>query len=147
VLTGVIAVLIALVANRPVTALVILAVVIAVQQLEGHALQPLLLGRAVKLHPLAVVLSVAAGLVIAGIVGAPLAVPLLAVINTAVRSLTAATEQDPATVNAVDPRQAQPGTNETHRPEQGRIKTLVHRLIRRPAYPTHPASRHVPVRE
>jgi predicted PurR-regulated permease PerM len=120
----------AFIPNGPVAALIILAVVVAVQQLEGHVLQPLLLGRAVKLHPLAVVLAVAAGLVIAGIVGALLAVPLLAVINTAVRSLTADTEQDPATVNAVDPLQAQPGTNDTHRPEPGRVARLLHRLTR-----------------
>jgi len=128
VLTGGIAVLIALVANGPVAGLIILAVVVAVQQLEGHVLQPLLLGRAVKLHPLAVVLSVAAGLVIAGVVGALLAVPLLAVLNTAVRSLTAATELAPETVNPVDPHQAQPGTNETHLPEPGRIAKLLRRL-------------------
>ncbi len=128
VLTGVVAVLIALVANGPVAALIILAVVVAVQQLEGHVLQPLLLGRAVELHPLAVVLSVASGLVIGGIVGALLAVPLLAVINTAVRSLASPVEQDPATVNAVDPLQARPGTNSTHRPEPGRFVRLMRRF-------------------
>lgn len=128
VLTGGIAVLIALVANGPVAGLIILAVVVAVQQVEGHVLQPLLLGRAVKLHPLAVVLSVAAGLVLAGVVGALLAVPLLAVINTAVRSLVSPTELAPQTVNAVDPHQAQPGTNETHLPEPGRIGKFLRRL-------------------
>jgi predicted PurR-regulated permease PerM len=128
VLTGGVAVLIALVANGPIAGLIILAVVVAVQQLEGHVLQPLLLGRAVKLHPLAVVLSVAAGLVIAGVVGALLAVPLLAVVNTAVRSLTAPTELAPGTVNAVDPHQALPGTNETHLPGPGRIARLFRRL-------------------
>jgi predicted PurR-regulated permease PerM len=128
VLTGGVAVLIALVANGPIAGLIILAVVVAVQQLEGHVLQPLLLGRAVKLHPLAVVLSVAAGLVIAGVVGALLAVPLLAVLNTAVRSLAAPTELAPETVNAVDPHQAQPGTNENHLPEPGRIAKFLRGL-------------------
>jgi hypothetical protein len=52
-----------------------------------HVLQPLLLGRAVNLHPLAVVLAIAAGLLAAGIVGALLAVPLLAVLNAGIRSL------------------------------------------------------------
>ncbi len=108
VLTGGVAVLIALVATGPVAALIILAVVIGVQQLEGHVLQPLLLGRAVSLHPLAVVLAVAAGVVIAGITGALLAVPLLAVINTAVRSLVAPVEQGPSEVDAVQPRHAHP---------------------------------------
>jgi putative heme transporter len=109
VLTGVVAVLIALVTKGLVGALIILGVVIAVQQTEGHVLQPLLLGRAVRLHPLAVVLSVAAGVVIAGVTGALLAVPLLAVLNTAVRSLTAPVEEPPAAIDAVDPRHAQRG--------------------------------------
>jgi hypothetical protein len=105
VVTGAVAVLIALVANGLIPAVIVLAVVIAVQQLEGHVLQPLLLGRAVKLHPLAVVLSVAAGVVVAGIPGALLAVPLLAVLSAAVRSMSAPAEADPDTVNAVDPHQ------------------------------------------
>ena len=84
---GSVAVLVALVANGPVAALIVLGIIIAVMQLEGHVLQPLLLGRAVKLHPLAVVLAIAAGLVVAGIAGALLAVPLLAVLNSGIRSL------------------------------------------------------------
>jgi hypothetical protein len=58
-------------------------------QLEGHVLQPLLLGRAVRLHPLAVVLAITVGILLAGIVGGLLAVPIVAVLNTAVRSLLA----------------------------------------------------------
>ncbi|WP_233625262.1 AI-2E family transporter [Actinoplanes sp. ATCC 53533] len=85
--TGVVAILVALVTNGPVTALIVLAVVIAVQQLEGHVLQPLIMGRAVALHPLAVILAIATGIVVAGIVGGLIAVPLLAVLNTAVRYL------------------------------------------------------------
>ena len=52
-------------------------------QVEGHVLQPLLLGRAVRVHPLAVVLSIAAGLLIAGIFGALIAVPIVACANVA----------------------------------------------------------------
>jgi predicted PurR-regulated permease PerM len=85
--TGLVAILVALVANGPVTALIVLAVVIAVQQLEGHVLQPLIMGRAVALHPLAVILAIATGIVVAGIVGGLIAVPLLAVLNTAIRYL------------------------------------------------------------
>jgi len=85
--TGVVAILVALVANGPVTALIVLAVVIGVQQLEGHVLQPLIMGRAVALHPLAVILAIATGIVVAGIVGGLVAVPLLAVLNTAIRYL------------------------------------------------------------
>jgi predicted PurR-regulated permease PerM len=81
-LTGLVAVLVALVAKGPVTALILLAIVLLVQQVEGHILQPLLLGRAVKVHPLAIVFGIAAGTLLAGIIGALLAVPLVAVIST-----------------------------------------------------------------
>jgi Predicted permease len=133
VVTGGVAVLIALVANGPVSALIVLGIVIGIQQLEGHVLQPLLLGRAVRLHALAVVLAVAGGVVIAGIAGALLAVPLLAVVNTAVRSLTAPAEQSPAAVNAVDPRQAQPVSGAVQRTEPGRLTLLIRRLTRQRA--------------
>lgn len=82
--TGVIAVLVALVDQGPGTALIMLLIVLAVQQLEGNVLQPLLLGRAVSLHPVAVLLSVTAGSLAAGIVGALLAVPAVATANTVV---------------------------------------------------------------
>jgi predicted PurR-regulated permease PerM len=81
VLTGVIAVFVALVYLGPLPALLMLAIVILVQQIEGHVLQPFIMGTAVKVHPLAVVLSVAAGGFIAGIPGAFFAVPLVAVLN------------------------------------------------------------------
>jgi predicted PurR-regulated permease PerM len=81
-LTGLIAVLVALVAKGPVTALILLGVVLLVQQVEGHILQPLLLGRAVKVHPLAIVFGIATGTLLAGIIGALLAVPIVAVIST-----------------------------------------------------------------
>jgi putative heme transporter len=61
-------------------------------QLEGHVLQPFLLGRAVKLHPLAVLISIAIGIVVGGIVGALLAVPLLAFVKSFVLSLSGGAE-------------------------------------------------------
>jgi predicted PurR-regulated permease PerM len=82
-LAGTVAVLVALVSQGPITALIALAVVVAVMQLEGHVLQPLLLGRAVHVHPLAVVLAIAAGLLVAGIFGALIAVPTVACVNVA----------------------------------------------------------------
>nr|WP_240189255.1 AI-2E family transporter [Nakamurella flavida] len=85
--SGVVAVLVALVTVGLVKAIIILAVVIAVQQLESHVLQPVLLGRAVHLHPLAVALAIAGGVLTAGIVGALLAVPLMACLNAAVKHL------------------------------------------------------------
>ena len=85
--SGAVAVLVALVNNGPVTALILLAAVIGVQQLEGHVLQPLIMGRAVAVHPLAVILGIGAGVVLAGIPGALVAVPIIAVLNTAIRHL------------------------------------------------------------
>ncbi|MCF3183377.1 AI-2E family transporter, partial [Streptomyces polychromogenes] len=89
VVSGALAVVVALVTQGPFTALMVLLVVLAVQQIEGHVLQPFILGRAVRVHPLAVVLSVAAGGMIAGIGGAVVAVPLVAVTNTVVVYLRA----------------------------------------------------------
>lgn len=79
--SGGVAVLLALVALGPVQALVMLGIVIGVQQLESHLLQPLLIGRAMRLHPLAVILAIAAGIIVAGIIGGLIAVPTVAVIN------------------------------------------------------------------
>jgi predicted PurR-regulated permease PerM len=99
--TGAIAVLLALVANGPVNALIMLAIVLLVQQLESHILQPLVMGKAVALHPVAVILSVAAGSYLAGIPGALFSVPILAVANSAIRYIAARTwehEQELATL-------------------------------------------------
>ncbi|WP_091649591.1 AI-2E family transporter [Micromonospora pallida] len=93
-LSGAVAVLVALVDSGLVTALIILGVVIGVQQIEGHILQPLIMGRAVAIHPLAVIIGIAAGVVLAGITGALVSVPLIAVLNTAVRRLAARTVPD-----------------------------------------------------
>jgi predicted PurR-regulated permease PerM len=89
VVAGTLAVVVALLAKGFVYALITLGLIIAVQQLEGHVLQPLVMGRAVSIHPLAIVLAIAAGGVLAGIVGALLAVPTLAFLNSAVRILLA----------------------------------------------------------
>jgi predicted PurR-regulated permease PerM len=87
--SGALAVVVALVTQGVFAAVMTLAVVLAVQQIEGHILQPFILGRAVRVHPLAVVLSVAAGGMVAGIGGAIVAVPLVAVTNTVVGYLHA----------------------------------------------------------
>ena len=83
--SGVLAIFIALVYLNPVAALFMLAVVIAVQQIEGHVLQPFIMGTAVKVHPLAVVFAVAAGGFLAGIPGALFAVPVVATLNVMVK--------------------------------------------------------------
>ncbi len=89
VIAGFLAVVVALIAKGFVYALITLGLIILVQQLEGHVLQPLVMGRAVSIHPLAVVLAIAAGAVLAGIVGALLAVPTVAFLNSAIRVLAA----------------------------------------------------------
>ncbi|WP_022886690.1 AI-2E family transporter [Glaciibacter superstes] len=86
--TGAVAVVIALLFNSPLHALIMLGVVLLVQQVEGHVLQPLIMGTAVKVHPLAVVLVVAGGALIAGIPGALFAVPIAAVVNVMVNYIS-----------------------------------------------------------
>lgn len=79
---GSVAALVALVSEGPVDALILVAAIIVIQQVEGDVLQPLILGRAVRLHPVAILLSLTAGAALAGIVGAFLAVPIAAVAAT-----------------------------------------------------------------
>ena len=94
-LSGTVAVLVALVDQGPIVALIMLGVVIGVQQLEAHVLQPFLLGRLVSVHPLGVIVAIAAGVLVAGIAGALVAVPFVAAANAVVLHLadTARTER------------------------------------------------------
>lgn len=78
-ITGILAALVALVANGPGIALIVLAIVIAVNQLEGNFLQPVVMAQSLKLHPLVILVALTAGTILAGIVGAVLAVPIAAV--------------------------------------------------------------------
>jgi predicted PurR-regulated permease PerM len=91
--SGSVAVLVALVAQGPIVALIMLGGVIGVQQLEAHVLQPFLLGRMVAVHPLAVILGIASGAYLAGIPGALVAVPLIASLNAVVVYLNSAPEE------------------------------------------------------
>ncbi|MBA0046439.1 AI-2E family transporter [Mycobacteroides sp. LB1] len=93
-ISGFVAVFIALITNGPFTAAMILVIVIVVMQVEGHVLQPLIMGRAVQIHALAVVLAIATGGVLGGIIGALLAVPVVAVLNTAIRALIERDDSD-----------------------------------------------------
>jgi len=86
-IAGSVAILVALVDQGPLTALLMLAVVVGVQQLEGHILQPFLLGRWVSVHPLGVIVAIACGVLVAGIAGALVAVPLAAAANAVVLHL------------------------------------------------------------
>ncbi|GFM18569.1 MULTISPECIES: AI-2E family transporter [Mycobacteriaceae] len=99
--TGFLAVVIAILAKGWLYGLFTLGLVLAVQQLEGNVLQPLIMGRAVRLHPLAVLVALTAGGVVAGIIGVLLAVPLLAFLDHAVRSLLDSRETPPAQGGAV----------------------------------------------
>ncbi|KZS67728.1 AI-2E family transporter [Mycobacterium kansasii] len=109
-ISGLLAVVVALLAKGLVYALITLGLLIAVNQLEAHLLQPLVMGRAVSIHPLAVVLAISTGGVLAGIVGALLAVPTVAFLNNAMQVLlakdpVAAPEQpeEPSTILQAEP--------------------------------------------
>lgn len=111
IVTGAVAVLIALASGGWVQALLVIGLLLLVQNVEGYVLQPLLLGRSVKLHPLAVVLPITAGLVIAGVPGALLAVPVVTLADAGVRSLRRPSDarlRDPGTIDPLDPRSARP---------------------------------------
>lgn len=90
--TGALAMLVALVTQGLLAAIIVLIGIIVIQQLEGNVFQPLILGRMVRIHPLAVVVAVTIGSLAGGIIGAVIAVPFVAVLNTVVSHLTA----DPA---------------------------------------------------
>jgi predicted PurR-regulated permease PerM len=94
--TGALAVLVALVANGWLPALIVLVGIVAIQQLEGHVFQPFVLGRMVRVHPLAVVIAVALGAYAAGIIGAVVAVPLVAVANTVASYLVSSGSPPPS---------------------------------------------------
>ena len=86
--SGFVAVLVALVALGWVQALIMLGAIVFVMELESHVLQPFLMGRAVKIHPLAVLLAIAIGIILGGIIGALFAVPMLAFVKTFVQHLS-----------------------------------------------------------
>ena len=86
-IAGSVAILVALVDQGPLTALFMLIGVIVVQQIEGHILQPFLMGRFVSLHPLGVIVAIGCGVLVAGIAGALIAVPLAAAANAVAQHL------------------------------------------------------------
>jgi predicted PurR-regulated permease PerM len=86
---GILAALVALVANGPVVALIVVAVVVAVNQLEGDRLQPIVMGKSLQLHALVILLALTAGTILAGIIGAVLSVPLAAVVWAIIQVWTA----------------------------------------------------------
>lgn len=105
VVTGALAVLIALLYNGIWVAVAMAVVVVLVQQLEGHVLQPLLMGTAVNVHPLAVIMAVAGGSMLAGIPGALFAVPAVAFVNVFVTTIASGKwREDPHAGTLTTPR-------------------------------------------
>lgn len=94
-IAGTLAVLVALASSGPVTALLVLGVVLLVQNLEGNLLEPLIMGRAVRLHPAVILTVVAAGTLVAGVGGALLATPVTAVTYRVIQSLRGPPTADP----------------------------------------------------
>jgi predicted PurR-regulated permease PerM len=87
IVSGAIATILVLVSRGWIAALIMLAIVLVVQQTESSILLPFLMGHAVSLHPVAVLLAVTGGVMVAGLAGALFAVPLVAVLNTMVQYL------------------------------------------------------------
>ena len=106
-IAGAVAVLVALVDQGPITALLMLGGVVVVQQVEGHVLQPFLMGRWVSVHPLAVIIALGMGVVVAGIGGALIAVPIAAAVNAVVHHLAGYSDvgEDPLSVSVEDSQQ------------------------------------------
>lgn len=88
-ISGLVAVVVALLTKGIVYALITLGLLVVINQIESHLLQPLVMGRAVSIHPLGVVLAISTGGVLAGIVGALLAVPTVAFLNNAIQVILA----------------------------------------------------------
>ncbi|MGY5882668.1 AI-2E family transporter [Modestobacter lacusdianchii] len=104
--SGAVAVLVTLVTNGVTDAVVVLVVVLVVQQVEGNVLQPVIMGRAVQLHPVVILLGVTAGGLAAGVAGALLAVPVLAVayrVAEFLRTHPASSEETPAPPGSPEP--------------------------------------------
>jgi putative heme transporter len=103
VVAGALAALVALVTKGLTTALIVVGITLLVQQLEGHLLAPLLLGRAVALHPVVIILALAAGSILGGIIGAFLAVPIAAVLTAVGTYLRGEPVGEPADAGEPEP--------------------------------------------
>ena len=104
--SGVVAVGVTFATVGPIQALLLVAAVIVVQQLEGNLLQPLVMGRALHLHPASIVLAVTVGAVLAGVLGALVAVPVLAMVYRVTEELTRFPRHDAGSPETAEPREA-----------------------------------------
>lgn len=124
-IAGALAILVALVTQGGTTALIVLAIVVAVQQIEGNVLQPILQGRALRLHEGVILLAVAAGSALYGITGAFLAVPVVAVASEVFRYLS---EQLDEKAGQARPREPE----EPEEPGHGEQPTTLDSAAKRP---------------
>jgi predicted PurR-regulated permease PerM len=108
-ISGAICVAVTLLEHGPAAAIVVAVVIVLLLQVEGHLLQPLIMSRAVEVHPLAVALAVTAGTILGGIGGALIAVPLAAFTNSFIKSLRS---PQAAPAQATDPEDADPAPPE-----------------------------------
>ncbi|KAJ1684715.1 hypothetical protein LUZ63_019986 [Rhynchospora breviuscula] len=108
--SGFVAVLVALIAQGPIVALLMLGGVILVQQVEAHILQPFVMGRLVSVHPLGVIVAIGLGVLLAGVAGALVAVPFAAALNAVAQHLSSQTGvgEDPRHAAARDPAPPDP---------------------------------------
>lgn len=107
---GAVAVLVALVAKGPTTALLMLLVLFVIHELEKQVLQPFLMGKAVEIHPLVVLIALSVGILWAGIAGGVFAVPLVAIANGIIsefRNATPTAETEPDALSAASPTENQ----------------------------------------
>ncbi|TWH72730.1 putative PurR-regulated permease PerM [Modestobacter roseus] len=118
--SGAVAVLVTLVTNGTTDAIIILAVVLVVQQIEGNVLQPLIMGHALNLHPAAILIAVTAGGLLLGVAGALLAVPFVAVSYRVLEHL----RLHPAEPERAEPERAEPGPAEPEPPPLGERTVL-----------------------
>jgi predicted PurR-regulated permease PerM len=125
-LAGTFAVLVTLAAKGWVDALIVLGILLVMNQLEGHLLQPQIVGKMVRLHPLAVILVLAVGGVVAGIAGAVVAVPITAALSRAIHELQPEVlppEDDPAYPARGRPPANPPGTAREPAPQSRKEST------------------------
>ncbi|HSK36684.1 MAG TPA: AI-2E family transporter [Actinomycetota bacterium] len=109
VVAGALAALVALVSKGPVTALVVVGVTVLVQQLEGNLLQPVVMGRSLDLHPVAVMLALSVGGILGGIVGAVLAGPVVAVATAGIGGWADAGAEEPGPARSPPPPEGADG--------------------------------------
>jgi putative heme transporter len=117
---GTVAVVVTLATVGPVQALILLGAVIAVQQLEGNLLQPLVMGRALDFHPAAIVLSVTAGTLVAGVLGALVAVPVVAIAYRVTDDLVRGRDVPSETAPEAEP-EAEPEAQPEEAPEEDAV--------------------------